>query len=46
MAKIKVTDRQAQILSSFTQGKKPDASAKQGKKKANAAKIKGQKKEA
>ena len=41
--KITLTDRQAQILSSLTQGKKADALAKQGKKKGKATKIKGQK---
>ena len=46
MAKIKLNDRQAQILSSLTQGKNPDAPGKQGKQKAKATKIKGQKKSA
>ena len=44
--KITLTDRQAQILSSFTQGKKPDVPAKKGKKKSKATKVKSQKKPA
>ena len=43
--KIPLTDRQAQMLSSLTQGKKPDAPAKQGKKKTKATKVKSPKKE-